>query len=254
LIPNGTVGLTATGGDLTKTKIELDEIAPPANTTPGCSFLTRVYDATPDGATFEPQITILFYYDPAKIPQGMTADELNIATWNKTTREWVVLKSTVNAVNKTISAEIYHFTPFTVLACGPTPPAFAATNLIILPSEVHTGEEVIITVTVTNTGGLTGRYEVVLNINGAVMQREEVDLAPGSSQDVVFAVTENAVGTYHVTIDGQTGKFDVLALPPSWISQNWWLIVLIVIAAAALIYFLIMLIKARLAGGAEEGK
>ena len=254
MIPNGTTGLTATGGDLTKTKIGLDEIAPPANTTPGCSFLTGVYTATPDGATFEPQITILFYYDPAKIPPGMTADELNIATWNATAGGWVVLKSTVNAVSKTVSAEIRHFTPFTVLACGPTPPAFAASNLIILPSEVYTGKEVTVTVTITNSGGLTGRYEVVLNVNGAAVQRKEVDLAPGSSQNVVFAVTEDAMGTYHVTIDGQTGQFDVLALPPSWISQNWWLILLIAIATGALIYFLIMLIKARFAGGAEEGK
>ena len=184
----------------------------------------------------------------------MTASDLNIATYNGTSREWVVLNSTVNTLNKTVAAELRHFTPFTVLACGPPPPSFVASNLIILPSEVYTGKEVTITVTITNSGGLTGRYEVVLNINGAAVQRKEIDLAPGSSQNVVFVVTEDTMGTYHVTIDGQRGKFDVLAPPPSWISQNWWLLLLIAIAAGALIYFLITLLKAKLGGGAEERK
>ena len=94
-------------------------------------------------------------------------------------------------------------------------------------------------ITVINTGELTGRHDVVLNINDAAVETKEVTLAEGVRQLVTFTVTEDAMGTYHVTIGGQTGKFDVLT-PPS--ETNWWLLMIIIVTSGALVYFIV---KAR---------
>jgi len=41
---------------------------------------------------------------------------------------------------------------------------FAVSNLVISPTEVYVGEPVSISVTVTNTGGLAGSYEVTAEV------------------------------------------------------------------------------------------
>ena len=41
---------------------------------------------------------------------------------------------------------------------------FTVTNLLIEPAEVYVGETVTISVVVTNVGGKTGSYEVVLEV------------------------------------------------------------------------------------------
>lgn len=41
---------------------------------------------------------------------------------------------------------------------------FAVSNLVISPPEVYVGEPVSISVTVTNTGGIAGSYEVVCEV------------------------------------------------------------------------------------------
>ena len=43
-------------------------------------------------------------------------------------------------------------------------PEFAVTNLVIEPSEVYIGEQVSISVTVTNVGAVAGSYEVVCEV------------------------------------------------------------------------------------------
>jgi hypothetical protein len=237
LVDEGTVGFTADGDPLEA--VTMNEMSTPPPQIPGCLFFTKVYDAGPHNATFEPQITIMFYYNESEMPLGMTEEELIITTWNETAYEWVVLESSVNAANNTVAVEVSHFTPFTVLACAPSLPNFIASELIISPPEVYIGGEVTIGITIINTGELTGRHAVVLNVNSAAVETKEVTLAGGVSQEVIFIVTEDAIGTYYVAVDGRTGKFDVIPLPPSWIGRNWWIIWLTVIAAGASIYFLI---------------
>jgi len=128
---DGKVGLTIDEGTAAKTNqdLPLSEIsiiemaeppAPPADT----NVLGLTYDLGPDGATFDPPITITFTYDEADIPEGVDEGDLVIAFWDDDADEWVVLEGvTVDPVTNTISASVSHFTAFTVLAFTPLPPA-----------------------------------------------------------------------------------------------------------------------------------
>jgi len=90
------------------------------------------------------------------------------------------------------------------------PATLAVRWLSISPAEADIGEEVTISVLVTNTGDVTGSYDVTLSINGAVEATEQVvDLASGASQEVAFAVTKETAGVYTVSVNGTTGSLVV---------------------------------------------
>jgi hypothetical protein len=194
-----------------------------------------VYDLGPDGATFDPPITLTFTYDESLIPAGVAEENLVLAFWDASSGAWVNLECTVNPATNTITAKISHFTPFTVLAYT-SPAAFAASNLSVTPAEVGIGEEVTISALITNSGDLTDSYEAVLKIDGAEVARGEVTLIGGASETVTFTTTRDAAGTYAVSIDGLSGTFTVKAAPappapapptpPPTPAEpiNWWLI------------------------------
>ena len=96
----------------------------------------------------------------------------------------------------------------------PTPPNFVLSNLSINPNEVHPGETVTISVTVTNTGGRGSSHDVSLNIDGAREEIKRSTFGAGSSGVVTFQLTKQEVGTYLVTIGNLSGSFVVVPLPP----------------------------------------
>lgn len=97
-----------------------------------------------------------------------------------------------------------------------SPAAFRVDELIINPDRVDPGEEVTITVRVTNIGGTIGSYTAQLKINGVTEAERTVDLAPGTSQRLRFSVTRDTPGTYTVTLGELTGDFVVIKpfVPP----------------------------------------
>ncbi len=80
-------------------------------------------DLGPDGAVFEPPITLRFAYDLAELPEGATEEDLRVAWWDADAGEWVVLEgATVDPVSGMISVPVSHFTEFMVVAVvEPTP-------------------------------------------------------------------------------------------------------------------------------------
>jgi hypothetical protein len=94
------------------------------------------------------------------------------------------------------------------------PAAFTTSALTISPEEVDLGERVTISITVTNTGGVSGAHKVTLKINGAIVEVREVVLAPHASKEVVFTVVKHAAGTYSVDVDGKRGSFLVREKAP----------------------------------------
>ncbi len=117
-IDRGVIGKTKTGQRLTKITVNSMTIppAPPAQS----STLGLTYDLGPDGATFNPSITITFTYDPASIPEGVDEADLSLAYYDSSTGEWVVLEGiVVDPVNNTISGQVSHFTAFAIIAYEP---------------------------------------------------------------------------------------------------------------------------------------
>ncbi len=98
----------------------------------------------------------------------------------------------------------------------PAPPAFTVSDLSISPTEVNTGNKVTISVLVTNTGDLTGSYEVTLKIDNNVVATKEVTLEGGASETVTFVATPSVAGTYNVSADELTGTFTAKIPPPAF--------------------------------------
>ena len=183
---------------------------PPAP--PPSVILGRVYDLRPDGATFDPPITITLAYDPDDIPEGVAENHLVIATFDEEAGEWVNLVSTVDPVTDTVSAPVSHLTAFSAIA-HTRPAVFTTRDLTISPTEVNIGESVSISVTVTNTGDLIGSYEVTLEIDNAVIETKQVSLTGQSSQKVTFTTTQDAAGSYTVNVNGLSRTFTVKPAP-----------------------------------------
>jgi len=99
--------------------------------------------------------------------------------------------------------------PETTPEPAPGPAAFSLSSLTISPSEIALGESVTISVEVTNTGEEAGNYEVILKIDGVVEASEEVSVAAGASQEVIFTVAKDVAKTYSVDVHGLSGTFVV---------------------------------------------
>jgi len=239
-IPSGTVGLTEELEPIDEiTVVVMDEPpAPPED----AHVVGLAYDFGPDGATFDPPITLTFSYDPDALPEGVAEEDLVLAYYDEATGKWVELECVVDTENNTITASVPHFTTFAVIGRVPAPPeeeevptvvppvgeeeeepevvippapaAFSVSYLSVSPRlEVEPGETVAITVLVANTGGESGSYTVVLKIDGVKEAEETVTVAAGESQDVSFSLTRDEPGTYSVAVDGLSGSFTVVAPP-----------------------------------------
>jgi len=238
-INKGTIGKTRTGSPLTKITIteDPDPPAPPAD----AEIIGLAYDLGPDGATFEPPIDLTFEYDPDDLPAGVEEKNLKLAYWDGS--DWVILECTVDTAANTITAEVSHFTEFTVMALT-SPAAFTVDDLAIAPDEVDIDQKVAISATVTNTGDLSGSYTVTLKVDGAVVDTKTVSLDGGASQKVTFTTAQDAAGTYSVDVDGLTGTFTVKAplLPEPF---NWWLIGGVIAAVVVASVVVVMVVRRR---------
>ena len=222
IVPSGTTGLTEAGEPLSEiTVLRADPPAPPANT----ETIAVDYDLGPDGATFDPPITLTFQYNPDQIPEGGSHENLSIAYYDTDSGQWVELDASdieIDPATNTITARISHFTYFSIIA-HTAPAAFTASNLTLSPSAVDAGEKVTISVTVTNTGDLAGEFKAVLKINGGVATTGKITLSGGATGKVTFTAVKGAAGTYTVDVSGQTGQFTVTGVTreavitvPSW--------------------------------------
>lgn len=204
-IPKDTIGKNRVGQPLYNVYIK-DKAAP--SPPPAYSdIIGLVYDMGPDGATFNPPISLIFTYNKSKIPAGATEENLVIATWYN--GKWVDLEgSTVDPDSNTVTAPVSHFSIFTIMA-HTTPAAFEISAFDMSPAAINPGESVTISATITNTGDLAGSHEVTLMINQGVTAIEEVSLAGHASQQLTFTVKPQNAGSYAVDVNGISGTFFV---------------------------------------------
>jgi len=137
-IPAGTRALDREGNPLSKITCQPPVTPPPV---PPERHMLVVYDFGPDGATFDPPITITMKYDPAALPAGVAEEDLVLAYYDAATGTWVELTDiVVDTVNHTVSGKASHFTQFAVLArLDVTAPVLSAISV----SDITTTEATI---------------------------------------------------------------------------------------------------------------
>jgi len=212
-IPKNVTGKSASGQPLRQIRItpSTTAVSPPADS----SIIGLAYDFGPGGATFDPPVTLTFTYDPARLPAGTNEANLSIAYYNAVTSEWVVLDGiTVDTTNHNISGLVSHFTVFAVFA-GNRPAAFTVSDLNITPATINVGGTATVTVTLANTGDLSGSFDAVLRINDNIIETQKVTLAGGASQAVSYTVSPDIAATYSISVDGLSGTLEVSAPPPT---------------------------------------
>ena len=97
----------------------------------------------------------------------------------------------------------------TLVVEKPLPPDFHLSNLEINPSEVDSGEKVVITATIANVGGTQGKYTAELKIDGITSQTEKIIIPAGTDHMLVFKISGDLPGTYMVALGDLTGQFVV---------------------------------------------
>jgi len=211
-IPDGTIGLTDDGDPLSR--ITMTEVYSPPEPPENNDFIGLSYDLGPDGATFDPPITLSFSYNENWIPSGLTLENLTIGYYDMDTKAWVMLGAediTIDPDTNTITAKISHFTNFSVMV-HTAPAELTVSNLTISPAEVGIAEESKISVAVANAGDISGTYEVTLKINGMVASSKSTKVDGHASKTVSFTTVQGKAGTYSVDVNGLSGKFTVKAV------------------------------------------
>jgi len=115
---------------------------------------------------------------------------------------------------------------------------FRVTNLQVSPDEVGPGEEVTVSVLVTNVGREVGSYDVVLKINGSIENAKTVTLGGGESTEVKFKISKEKGGVYNVEIAGLKGTFKIKEAPPTGIPLEYVAFPLVILIIAIVILFI----------------
>jgi len=94
----------------------------------------------------------------------------------------------------------------------PAPAEFRVSNLVVAPAEVEVGESVTIRADVENIGEVGGTYTATLKIDGVEVETKDIVVAAADTEMILFEITEDAPGTYTVSLDGLTATFEVTAV------------------------------------------
>jgi len=113
-IPKGTKNLTVDGETLEQITVTEMSDTPTPPTDSNCIGVT--YDFGPDGATFEPPITLSISYDDSEIPENIDEENLVIATWDNASNTWIYLTSMVDPANNIVTSQISHFSAYTIMS------------------------------------------------------------------------------------------------------------------------------------------
>ena len=147
------------------------------------------------------------------------SEQVTLAGGASQTVTFTISKSTAGIYSVSIDDQTGSFTVRESLA----PAKFSVGDLSITPSTVETGDQVTISILVSNTGDLQGSYDVQLKIDGQAVETQSLTLTGGDSQTVTFTTTQDTAGTYSVTIDTRSGSFTVtkpaVVTPPEEVEE-----------------------------------
>ena len=212
-------GTTAkTDGGAAHGQITINKILIPENIKKGLNNIIEGYECEPTGATFDPAVTITFIYDPAQLPSGVDESTLAIGYYDEKLQSWVKLTSTVNTLMHTVSAQVGHFSLFTIIGepvtapttpvtALPAEPTIVAPSSLILnsinftPSEVSVGELFVLSFMAKNTGETAGTFKIELRIDDEVVDTKNVFLEAGSTEQVSFEIIQNTPGLHVIAVN-----------------------------------------------------
>lgn len=203
-IPKDTVGKNRNG-----VRLNFVSIKPVTATGPpeGATFVCLTYDIGPSGSTFYPPVYLTFYYSGADVPVGFAEEELAIVY--EQDGQWIELGGcTVDPSQNMITGLINHMTIFTVMA-RTTPASFDVTGLSLSPDTLEKGNLLTVSATVTNSGSLSGSYDVILKIDGEETNTRSVTLGGKKSEVVSFTLVMDKVGQHVIDLNGLTSTINV---------------------------------------------
>jgi hypothetical protein len=185
-----------------------------------------LYEITPDGATFMPDITLAISYDPEWLLPDVDPDSLTIATLNTGVPEWELIDSVHEKSAHVVSALVNHLSYYAIVgttkevppALPPTPPPtparFSLTGIAAIPPTAEPGQIITVSVTVANLGGTSGEYDLTLKIDGEIETDRRVEITAGQTIEVEFPVKRATPGVYQVKVNDATVSFVVETSAP----------------------------------------
>jgi hypothetical protein len=219
-IPKDTIGTNSKGVRLVSIAIEkiVADLPPPPD---DAVIVGSVYDITPDGALFNPPISLTISYSESRVPPEVSQMNLVIGTYNRIVGEWEIIPSSANLADKTVTAHLGHFSTYAILAFT-RPASFKIENITTYPDTVTCGSNIDIQALVVNTGDLTGSYDVSLMLNGVEYATQQVILKGGDSVIVIFSATPDEAGEYRVAIGDAEATFTAIeyVAPAKFITSN----------------------------------
>ncbi|MFP4001222.1 MAG: InlB B-repeat-containing protein, partial [Thermoplasmata archaeon] len=111
---------------------------------------------------------------------------------------------------------------------------FEVTTLEVVPEEPATGEEIEVTVEVTNTGETSDEYTAELIIDDETIDTKSVNIDAGQTETVTFTHSIDEEGEYEVEVGGEDTSVDVVeddGLPMTYIFGGVVVLILVVILA-----------------------
>lgn len=97
-----------------------------------------------------------------------------------------------------------------VVVVGGCGAKFELSSLEVSPEVCLSGETVMVSATLVNTGNAKGDYAVELLVDGALEQTQTFTLEPGLSQSLSFTLMKGEPGTHAVQLGELTASFTVL--------------------------------------------
>lgn len=131
---------------------------------------------------------------------------------------------------------------FTITVSTTPPAMFEVSNLNVNPNSIKIGQSSTISITVKNSGGQTGTYEVKLKVNNQVVDTKSITLNSGQSTTVSFSFTPTSEGTFSIDVNGLTG---VLTVSKEEVPSIPWFIIIGVIVAITIVIIAVIFLRRK---------
>ena len=140
----------------------------------------------------------------------LSVDGVVMETKDVTMPAGVTRKAMFAVVKDTVGAYTIEAGNLSAILHVVKPAEFKLSSLEVTPKEVLPNGEVMITVDVSNVGGLEGNYGCNLLVNGKTVQREEVTVDSGAKETVTFTYAPKYWGSYVIEIGDLSQSITVL--------------------------------------------